>query len=585
MKKILILITVFLLIGVNLYAGDLIVDGNVRIGPLDPLSKLDVSGAGGIAIRQDVDVNSQIDGLGLGTSTTGGVSSTIQVVSRHATNGAADLRFTVWDGSQTIEGLRFTNNGNVGIGTTDPGSYRLNAAGKIYSTLGFLTDNNQQIGWRNSENTANNDWILTNSNIMQYRSGGTPLFLITDSGNVGIGTTNNLEGKLHVVGNQALFANAETNYRAIFIQGDHGNGVSIIGATSGGSLGRGDLAIYTGDTEKIRVTVDGNVGIGTDNPGAYKLNVVGQIKGDELCIGTDCRNAWPSSVPSQWITSGSDIYYNSGNVGIGTTNPEFKLALDNDGGILAKGTYNSGAILSTAGAGARLIWYPRKAAFRAGRVTGTQWDEGNIGNDSLAVGYNPKASGNYSIALGATATASGNSAIAISGDTSTVSGANGVLIGFGNVYAPYGVGIGWGPTVGSSGSAAVAIGYYPVANGAYSVALGNYVNTSSTSNNSVVIGNGVNTNNRLVNNIAGSIMFGTNSTVPTVFISQGSGVGTTGKVGIGTTTPAVKLDVAGAVKIADTLSDCDSAHEGTIKYVSSHFYGCTDTGWKQLDNL
>lgn len=366
MKKIIFILTAgLLLIGVNLYAGDLTVDGKVGIGTPSPSSKLDVVGAGGIAIRQAVDVNSQIDGLGLGTSTTGGVSSTIQVVSKHATNGAADLRFTVWDGSQTIEGLRITNNGNVGIGTTDPGSYRLNAAGKIYSTLGFLTDNNQQIGWRNYENTANNDWILTSSNIMQYRSGGISLFSITDSGNVGIGATEpgrKLEVYQDANSDIGIKVNnpntgASTQSMIEFYQGGNQRFLISSGGVFGGSTvlnqrTAGDMYLGYGDYPNLPVVIKsgGNVGIGTADPGTYKLNVAGIIKGDELCIGTDCRNAWPSSVPSQWTTSGSNIYYNSGNVGIGTANPEFRLALDNDGGILAKGTYGSGATLSTVGA-------------------------------------------------------------------------------------------------------------------------------------------------------------------------------------------------------------------------------------------
>jgi carbon monoxide dehydrogenase subunit G len=59
-----------------------------------------------------------------------------------------------------------------------------------------------------------------------------------------------------------------------------------------------------------------------------------------------------------------------GKTGIGTLTPEFKLTLDADGGILAKGTYGSGTALTTSGAGTRLIWYPKKAAFRAGQVGG-----------------------------------------------------------------------------------------------------------------------------------------------------------------------------------------------------------------------
>ncbi len=78
---------------------------------------------------------------------------------------------------------------------------------------------------------------------------------------------------------------------------------------------------------------------------------------------------------TDWVEAGGNVYRLTGKVGIGTASPEFALTLDGDGGILAKGTFGSGDTLSTSGVGARLVWYPRKAAFRVGRVNGDQWDD------------------------------------------------------------------------------------------------------------------------------------------------------------------------------------------------------------------
>ncbi len=52
------------------------------------------------------------------------------------------------------------------------------------------------------------------------------------------------------------------------------------------------------------------------------------------------------------------------------------------------------------GGGTRARWYPRKAAFRAGKVTGQQWDEASVGHGSVAFGFETEASGANSTALG-----------------------------------------------------------------------------------------------------------------------------------------------------------------------------------------
>jgi trimeric autotransporter adhesin len=138
-----------------------------------------------------------------------------------------------------------------------------------------------------------------------------------------------------------------------------------------------------------------------------------------------------------------------GRVAVGTATPgEFKLTLVSDGGILAKGDYASGATLATSGSGARLLWYPRKAAFRAGHVGAAEWDDANIGDFSTATGRNTTASGDGSTAIGYEASATGNYSLALG-------------------YYPVATGI-----------SAVAIGGHATANSNYGLALGSYVSTN-----------------------------------------------------------------------------------------------------------
>ena len=98
------------------------------------------------------------------------------------------------------------------------------------------------------------------------------------------------------------------------------------------------------------------------------------------------------------------------------------------GMILATGTYGSGQDLTISGAGTRLIWYPKKSAFRAGQVSGTQWNDSNVGDWSFAGGFDPKLFGQYTFGFGSKPTVNGNYSGA-AGNIVTVNG--NVSFGFG----------------------------------------------------------------------------------------------------------------------------------------------------------
>ena len=131
------------------------------------------------------------------------------------------------------------------------------------------------------------------------------------------------------------------------------------------------------------------------------------------------------------VTMGNtlDQAYDQGGGGLGRTITADAGAVDiagtdglqvTNGSVLFTGT--TGTIPAT-GAGTRMMWYPAKAAFRAGKVVGTEWDDANIGASSTITG------GEDNAASGAHATVSGGNNNAASGQFATVSGGDGSLAG------------------------------------------------------------------------------------------------------------------------------------------------------------
>jgi hypothetical protein len=168
--------------------------------------------------------------------------------------------------------LTVDSTGNVGIGITSP-TARLYIANDQGGAIGrILIDANVTSGY-DTRIDATDDGLefSAQSNIrgILFNTGGTPTerLRITGNGNVGIGTTDP-GAKLEI---------KESTYSTKF-SGDvidfTKNNVNFLKAT-GGSFGA--LGFSTGgDNERLRITSDGKVGIGTSNPG-YVLETVGDI--------------------------------------------------------------------------------------------------------------------------------------------------------------------------------------------------------------------------------------------------------------------------------------------------------------------
>jgi hypothetical protein len=117
-----------------------------------------------------------------------------------------------------------------------------------------------------------------------------------------------------------------------------------------------------------------------------------------------------------------------GPAGVVSTNSAGAYNLQNNNGYVAEGTYGSGNI-PVEGSGTRLVWYPQKAAFRAGSISGTQWDDANIGAYSVAIGQDVRASGDNATAFGLRSIAAQVSSFA-AGEDNTASGAASVALGY-----------------------------------------------------------------------------------------------------------------------------------------------------------
>jgi hypothetical protein len=251
----------------------------------------------------------------------------------------------------------------------------------------------------------------------------------------------------------------------------------------------------------------------------------------------------------------------NGNVGVGTTLPRTKLNIEGDGTILATGTYGSGVAVPDLGAGTRMMWYPTKAAFRAGYVNGTQWNNANVGTYSVAFGSGSRAFGTNSVALGG-GNAAGGWSLAM--NQATASGTGAIAMGD-ECRATGGHSVALGSYTTASGDYSTAINLYTIASGQRATAMGG--NTNAHAYYSVALGN--------YNVVTGT----TNAWVLTEPIFQ-IGIGTTstatadavtvlknGNVGIGSTQPSELLQVAGNISSSGNVS---------AAYFSGNGAGLTD---------
>lgn len=167
----------------------------------------------------------------------------------------------------------------------------------------------------------------------------------------------------------------------------------------------------------------------------------------------------------------------SGRVGIGVSNPATDFHLIGKNGFVMNGTYGVG-IIPTTGAGTRVMWYPKKSAFRGGTLDAgtpsTYWDDAKVGNYSFVYGKNSEATGLCAMAMGEDNHALSSYAGAVGlGNYVYAGGMYSFAAGHTNlIYSQVSFALGRGNIC--RGLASGALGYHSEANGDYSRSFGFY---------------------------------------------------------------------------------------------------------------
>jgi hypothetical protein len=256
-------------------------------------------------------------------------------------------------------------NGNVGIGTPAPSS-KLHVQQSTNTNLsGFLVTNTSVIRslhlWVDSSNRGRIDVGSAADSPICLNGAGT--------GNVGIGTTDPQE-KLSIQTGSNVFGLSHSNgtIKLGSFVGGTGNGGYF------GTISNHPLHLFTNNnpTARMSITSGGNIGIGTATPGS-RLDVVGEIRATDG--GFSARGGYfvahnpnntSASVSLNWLndvprirvagtgdgsSNGFDIQVvsdtsrlrilHNGNIGIGTTNPNFLLEVNGSAGKPGGGSWSS----------------------------------------------------------------------------------------------------------------------------------------------------------------------------------------------------------------------------------------------------
>lgn len=256
------------------------------------------------------------------TSNNGNSKSEIRFIESDGTNNNTAIGFaTAFQAGSLREVVRITRDGRLGIGTNSP-SEALDVVGSAKMSGELFVGNSGSSSERYVFFNGNpgNGFLRVGPTgfVVSSVTNGQPVVLRTqNTDRLTVGAS----GEVTIKSNDLYIGQAgDTTARFIFMNGNPGHGflsASPSGIVLSSAASGQPIVFRTNDVEKVRITSDGKVGIGTDSP-SEKLDVSGNIKSTYhystyTADGLFDTNAKPFKVTAGNLTGEAVIgYYSPG---------------------------------------------------------------------------------------------------------------------------------------------------------------------------------------------------------------------------------------------------------------------------------